>query len=82
MTCLMCKHGEAHPGRVTVTLERGSATIIIKGVPGEVCENCGECYLSEAVTAEVLTIAEEAVTKGAEVEIIRYPAERTPAAVP
>ena len=53
MTCLMCKHGEAHPGRVTVTLERGSATIIIKGVPGEVCENCGEAYF-EAETVKEL----------------------------
>ncbi len=37
-----------------------------------ICQNCGEYYLSESVTAEVLQKAEDAVNKGAEVEIIRY----------
>jgi YgiT-type zinc finger domain-containing protein len=72
MKCVLCKHGEARPGKVRVTLDRGATTVIIKDVPGDVCENCGEYYLSEGVTARVLAMAEEAVAKGAEVEIIRY----------
>ena len=72
MKCVICKHGEARPGNVRVTLDRGATTVIIKGVPGEVCENCGEYYLSEEVTGQVLTMAEDAVAKGAEVVIIRY----------
>ena len=74
MKCTMCKHGETHPGTVTVTLQRGEATVIIKGVPGEVCENCGEYYLSEDITGKILALGEEAVKKGAEVEIIRFAA--------
>jgi len=74
MTCVMCKHGETRPGKVAVTLQRGATTVLIKGVPGDVCENCGEYYLTESVTATVLSMAEEAVRKGAEIEIIRYPA--------
>ncbi|MBM4031926.1 MAG: type II toxin-antitoxin system MqsA family antitoxin [Planctomycetes bacterium] len=74
MTCLICKHGETHPGKVTVTLQRRRSTVIIKGVPGDVCENCGEYYLSDAVTERVLSVAEEAVAKDAEVEIVRYSA--------
>ena len=76
MTCVICKHGETHPGKVTVSLQRESSTVIIKGVPGDVCENCGEHYLAEDVTDRVLSIAEEAVAKGAEVEILRYAAPR------
>ena len=72
MTCVICKHGETRPGKVTVSLERESSTVIIKGVPGDVCENCGEYYLTEDVTERVLSAAEEAVAKGAEVEILRY----------
>jgi YgiT-type zinc finger domain-containing protein len=64
----------AKPGDTTVTLQRGETTIILKGVPADVCENCGEYYLSEAVTARVLDRAEEAVKSGAEVEILRYAA--------
>lgn len=74
MKCSMCKHGETHPGMVTVALQRGEATVIVKGVPGEVCENCGEYYLSEDITGKILALGEEAVKKGAEVEIIRFAA--------
>jgi hypothetical protein len=57
-----------------VTLQRKESTIIFKEVPAEVCENCGEYYLSEAVTEKVLTRAELAVQNGAEVEILRFAA--------
>lgn len=36
-----------------MTLERGGSVIVIKDVPAEVCENCGEYYLSEATTEKV-----------------------------
>jgi YgiT-type zinc finger domain-containing protein len=51
------------PGKVTVTLQRGETTVIIKGVPAEVCENCGEYYLEENISEQVLCMAEEAVKK-------------------
>ncbi|WP_035799446.1 type II toxin-antitoxin system MqsA family antitoxin [Crocosphaera chwakensis] len=72
MECVICKHGKTKPGFVTVTLERDNCIIILKQVPADVCENCGEYYLSELVTETVLTKAEDAVNKGSEVEIIRY----------
>jgi YgiT-type zinc finger domain-containing protein len=74
MTCVLCKHGETRPGEVTVTLQRGETTVILKGVPADVCTNCGEYYLSEEVTGQVLERAELAVNSGAEVEILRYAA--------
>jgi YgiT-type zinc finger domain-containing protein len=74
MKCNICKTGETGPGFATVTLQRGGATLIVKGVPAEVCVNCGEYYLSEPVAAEVLARAELAVEHGAEVEILRYAA--------
>ena len=42
MKCAICKNGETYPGTTTVTLTRGEATIVIKNVPAEVCDNCGE----------------------------------------
>ena len=74
MTCLICKQGEARPGRATVTMQRGDCTVIIKGVPADVCENCGEYYVSETVTRELLQRAEVAARNGAEVEILAYAA--------
>lgn len=74
MKCVICKHGETHPGHVTVTLQRGDITVVLKGVPAEVCDNCGEHYLSEEVTRAVLAKAEDAIRHGAEVEILRFAA--------
>ncbi len=74
MRCVLCKQGDTRPGNVTVTLQREDTTVIIKGVPAEVCENCGEYYLSENVTEKVLAMAEEAAKKNAEVEILRFAA--------
>ncbi|MBW4686274.1 MAG: type II toxin-antitoxin system MqsA family antitoxin [Komarekiella atlantica HA4396-MV6] len=74
MQCVLCKHGDTQSGLVTVTLKRDDTIVILKGVPAEVCNNCGEYYLSAAVSEQVLQSGEEAVNKGAEVEILRYAA--------
>ena len=74
MKCVMCKHGETQPGKVTVTLQRGDTVVVIKEVPAAVCQQCGEYYLDDSTTERVLAIAEEAVRHRAEVEILRYAA--------
>jgi YgiT-type zinc finger domain-containing protein len=74
MRCTICKNGETKSGKVTVTLQRGETTVIIKEVPAGVCENCGEYYLSDKITERVMAMGEEAVQKGAEVEILRFAA--------
>lgn len=74
MQCLICKHGKTAPGTTTITLERGITTVVIKGVPADICDNCGEYYLSEEMTEKVMAIAEEAVTNGAEIEVRRFAA--------
>ncbi|MCL4557680.1 MAG: type II toxin-antitoxin system MqsA family antitoxin [Deltaproteobacteria bacterium] len=74
MQCIICKQGKTKSGTTTVTLQRGDSTIIIKDVPAEICENCGEYYLSETITERILKMAEDAIQKGTEVEIIRFAA--------
>ncbi len=74
MTCLFCRQGQTHPGRVTVVLQRDETVVIFKDVPADVCENCGEYYLSESTTGELLERAEKAIQNGAEVEILRFAA--------
>ena len=74
MKCTFCKQGSTRPGNVTVTLSREDTVVVIKNVPAEVCENCSEYFLSEKTTEQILSWAEDAVKKGAEVEILRYAA--------
>ncbi|RKY22932.1 MAG: hypothetical protein DRP62_06925 [Planctomycetota bacterium] len=74
MKCVICKQGQTHSGMTSVILERGKTTVVIKDVPAEVCENCGEYYLSEEVTEKVQELAEQAVRHGVEIEVLRYAA--------
>jgi ribosomal protein L32 len=48
--------------------------VVIKNVPAEVCDNCGEYYLEAPVARKVYHQAEEAAQRKAEVEILRYAA--------
>ena len=74
MKCIIGKYEQTHPGLMTVSLERGESIVIIKKVPAEICSNCGEYYLSSAISEQILQKAEVAVNNGAEVEVIRYAA--------
>lgn len=74
MNCQLCKNGTTQKGTVTVTLERGNTVVLIKKVPADICQNCGEFYLDEITTDTVLAKAEIAAQNNAEVEILQYAA--------
>jgi YgiT-type zinc finger domain-containing protein len=74
MKCVICKHGETHLGTTTITLERGSTTLVFKGVPAQICNNCGEAYLDEETSKQLLATAEDAVNGGVQVEIREFSA--------
>lgn len=72
MRCVICKQGETRPGTATVTLTRGPLTLVVKGVPAEVCGNCGEEYVDENTTKQLLETAEEAARAGVQVDVRQY----------
>ena len=72
MRCVICKQGEAWPGKATITLERDGTTLVVKGVPANVCNTCGEKYVSEEVTAKLLKHAEEVAGAGVQVDVREY----------
>jgi hypothetical protein len=55
-----------------VTLERDTATVVVKNVPAEVCEVCGEEYVAEATTARLLALVDEAARPGVQVDVREY----------
>ena len=69
MKCVICKQGETQPGHTTATLERGQAVLVFRNVPAQVCVNCGEAYVSEKVTAQLLEEAEKAVQARVQVDV-------------
>ncbi|MGA7669694.1 MAG: type II toxin-antitoxin system MqsA family antitoxin [Nitrolancea sp.] len=72
MKCAICRHSETHPGVTTVTLTRDAATLVFKGVPAQICDNCGEEYVDEKTTARLLAIAEDAIRAGVQVDVREY----------
>jgi YgiT-type zinc finger domain-containing protein len=72
MTCTICKNAVTVLGTATVTLERDSLTLVVKGVPAQVCPNCGEEYVDSKIADELLTTADELAKSGAQVEVRQY----------
>jgi len=56
------------------TLERGGLTVVFKGVPAEVCPNCGEDYVDSSVAEQLLCEAEQTARNGTQVEIRQFAA--------
>jgi YgiT-type zinc finger domain-containing protein len=48
--------------------------LVIKGVPAEVCENCGGAYVDEATTGALLDEIKTAASLGVDIEVRRYAA--------
>ncbi len=59
LPCVICNNGKTRSGRALVALEREGMTLIVPGVPAEICENCGEEYVEESIAASLLKTAEE-----------------------
>ena len=72
MKCVICKQGNTRPGETTVTLERNGMTLVFKDVPAEVCPTCGEAYVDEKATEQLLKSAEEAARLGVQVDIREF----------
>ena len=62
---------EGHTG---ITFERANATVVVKSVPANVCDNCGEAFIAEEIARKVHDVVEAEFKKGVEVEVVHYAA--------
>ncbi len=74
MNCVICKTGIYKPGTVTVKLERNGAIVLIKEVPAEVCDTCGNYLLDQKTTRKVLEVANQRFDSGSELDVIKLAA--------
>ena len=44
-------------------------TMVVKAVPAQVCQNCGEAYVDETTTKALLETAEREAESGSQVEV-------------
>jgi len=71
MKCVICKTGTTKKGKTIVAITKYNSVIVIKDVPADICQNCGEYYLSAQITKIVLNTVREALKKGTEIEVIK-----------
>lgn len=64
MKCIICKQGITHKGASTVTFEQKGTTLVIKDVPADICEICGEACFTAKITDRLLKFATRIVRGG------------------
>lgn len=64
MKCIVCRNGETRPGSTTETYELGTAVVVVRGIPAEVCGQCGEAYTDAETTRRLEAIVERARKAG------------------
>lgn len=74
MQCSICKNGTTKQAVITVPLVKDNSVVIVKGVPAEVCQNCGEYYLDEKTAHSLYELAQQSFRSGAELEVINLKA--------
>ena len=74
MTCVICKHGSTKPGTTRIAVERDRTVLVVRGVPAQVCDNCGEAYLSADAFDRLQAMLAAAAQDGVQVEIREYAA--------
>lgn len=60
MRCALCRTGETKPGKTTETYEIEGTVVVVRGVPADVCQQCGEAYTNEATTRQIERIVDQA----------------------
>lgn len=74
MTCPICKSGFMTVGHTSLTFEKNGATVVVKDIPANVCDNCGEAFVPEEIARHVHEVVEAELKKGIEVEVVHYAA--------
>jgi YgiT-type zinc finger domain-containing protein len=74
--CALCG-GQKVFGYTTTTVDLGSSLIVIRQVPAQICELCGEEWLNQETAQLIEHLAQEAQTQQRQVEIVVLTSQRS-----
>ncbi len=73
MKCAICRNGQTISGYTTILLEKEDTMLIVRHVPAQICESCGEEYISSDVNKTLLHHhASEEYKRGIALELLNY----------
>lgn len=70
--CRNCPEGTYHPARETKLLERSQTVLVVKEVPAQVCDLCGDALTTSGTTRRLLEMLSAAEGEGVEMEVRRF----------
>ena len=71
--CTSCNRGRLEYGTTTATVDAEGTTVVIRNVPAEICDDCGEGYFAPAPADRLLELAEAAAEwSGSPVQICDF----------
>ena len=71
MTCFMCK-GKMENKLTNYIADLGKTIIIVKDVPSQVCQQCGEVSYSDEVARQLERIVESLQSQSMEIAVTNY----------
>lgn len=71
--CPLCG-GEMHEGITTAPFFIGEKIIVIKGVPAEICSECGESYIKSSVVEGIEKLLDQLEDIHSEMSVVHYQA--------
>ena len=72
MKCAICNYGETQPGFTTIVLEKNGTTLLFRQVPAQICDTCGEEYLSSDTNRTILERASAEMNRGVSLELLNF----------
>jgi YgiT-type zinc finger domain-containing protein len=72
--CPFCG-GERTAGSTTVTVDLGFGVVVVRHVPAQVCDRCGEAWLDDPVAAVLEEIVSQARAKRSVVDVTEWRAQ-------
>ncbi|BCX81687.1 HTH-type transcriptional regulator/antitoxin MqsA [Methylomarinovum caldicuralii] len=70
--CPLCG-GDKTPGYTTITIDLASGVIVVRKVPAQVCQQCGESWIGQETARHLEKLIQEARKKAPEIEVLNWP---------
>lgn len=74
--CPLCA-GSKEPGTTTFTADLGSGVVVVRRVRAQVCAQCGEEWLDDAVAHDLERMVNEARFRPREIVVSTYPSAQS-----
>lgn len=72
MSCPICGDESLRPGTTTFAADVDGTLVVVRAVPADVCDVCGESFIDDTVADELQGAVEDGKTAGTESLVRHY----------